>query len=307
MDSLNEYKFISDEEVRLDKFLSNVYTDASRTYLQKLIKDGKVFVNGNLCQKSSFVIEEDDEITLRVPAPIPLEIPPSDIPIDVIYEDDDVIIVNKPKGMVVHPANGHMDDTLVNALIFRYKDSLSGINGIMRPGIVHRIDKDTSGSLIICKNDYAHRFIADQLKDHSITRIYEGIVVGHFKEEEGTCDFYMARDKNDRLKMSQCDSLHGKRAITHYKTLEHFNGYSYCSFKLETGRTHQIRLACSSLNHPLLGDYVYGDKNNKFKIEGQVLHAKTIGFIHPTKKEYVEFEAPLNPEFISLLDKLRNI
>jgi 23S rRNA pseudouridine1911/1915/1917 synthase len=303
---LSTYKFISDDsDIRVDLFLSEVYKDASRTYIQKLIKDGYVSVNDKEITKSSYKLNEDDEITLNVPDPIPLEILPEDIPLDIIYEDDDILIVNKPKGMVVHPAPGHTEGTLVNALLYHCKDCLSGINGIMRPGIVHRIDKDTSGSLIICKNDIAHRAVAEQLKEHSINRIYVGIINGRLKEDSGTVDIYIDRDKNDRKKMGVSDSMHGKRAITHYKTLEYFDNYSLVEFKLETGRTHQIRLSMGMLNHPLLGDYVYGEKGNKFKIEGQVLHAKTIGFIHPTTKEYVEFEASLNPEFEKLLSKLR--
>ena len=305
MSDFTSYKFIADDEVRIDVFLSSVYADASRTYIQKLIKDGNILLNGKPCNKSSYKVKEDDEVILNVPNPIPLEIQPENIPLDIIYEDDDVVIVNKPKGMVVHPAPGHLNDTLVNALLYHCNDCLSGINGILRPGIVHRIDKDTSGSLIICKNDASHRFIADQLKEHSITRIYLGIVTGHFKEHSGTVDVFIDRDKNDRKKMTVCDKLHGKHAVTHYKVLESFDGYDLVEFKLETGRTHQIRVAMKYLNHPLLGDYVYGASNNKFGVEGQVLHAKTIGFIHPATKEYVEFEAPINPEFLSILDKLR--
>ncbi len=306
MSDFTTYKFIADDnEDRIDVFLSNVYKDASRTYLQKLIKEGNISVNGKVVLKSSYKLKEDDEIELNVPEPLPLEILPEDIPIDIIYEDDDFMIVNKPKGMVVHPAPGHLTGTLVNAVLYHCKDKLSGINGILRPGIVHRIDKDTSGSLIICKNDFAHRFIADQLKEHSITRIYQGIATGHLKDYEGTVDVFLDRDKNDRKKMSVCDKLHGKHAVTHYKVLESFDGYDLVEFKLETGRTHQIRVAMKYLNHPLLGDYTYGAANNKFGIEGQVLHAKTIGFIHPSTKEYVEFEAPLNNEFVELLNKLR--
>ena len=307
MSDFTTYKFIADDnEDRIDVFLSNVYKDASRTYIQKLIKEGNITVNGKTCSKSSYKLKEDDEIDLNVPEPLPLEILPEDIPLDIIYEDDDFLIVNKPKGMVVHPACGHLNGTLVNALLFHCKDALSGINGILRPGIVHRIDKDTSGSLIICKNDFAHRNIADQLKVHSIKRVYLGIINGRLKESEGTIDIYIDRDKNDRKKMGVCDSLHGKKAITHYKVLKEFDGYSLVEFTLETGRTHQIRVSMSYLNHPLLGDTVYGSPKNKFGIEGQVLHAKTIGFMHPAKNEYVEFEAPLNPEFerlLKILDK----
>ncbi|MCR5846784.1 MAG: RluA family pseudouridine synthase [Lachnospiraceae bacterium] len=303
---MTEYKFISDnDDIRIDVFLSDVYKEASRTYIQKLIKDGNIKINGNTVTKNSYKIKEDDEIILNVPDPISLEILPENIPLDILYEDDDVLIVNKPKGMVVHPACGHLEGTLVNALLYHCKDCLSGINGILRPGIVHRIDKDTSGSLIICKNDIAHRNIAEQLKEHSINRIYYGIVIGHLKDSEGLVDIYMDRDKNDRKRMAVCDSLHGKRAITHYKTVEEYKGYSLVEFKLETGRTHQIRLAMKYLNHPILGDHIYGPATNEFKIEGQVLHAETIGFIHPTKNEYVEFKAPLNPEFVKLLEKLR--
>ena len=307
MSEFTTYKFIADDnEDRIDVFLSNVYKDASRTYIQKLIKEGNITVNGKICSKSSYKLKEDDEIDLNVPDPLPLEILPEDIPLDIIYEDDDFLIVNKPKGMVVHPACGHLNGTLVNALLYHCKDALSGINGILRPGIVHRIDKDTSGSLIICKNDFAHRNIADQLKVHSIKRVYLGIINGRLKESEGTIDIYIDRDKNDRKKMGVCDSLHGKKAITHYKVLKEFDGYSLVEFTLETGRTHQIRVSMSYLNHPLLGDTVYGSPKNKFGVEGQVLHAKTIGFMHPSKNEYVEFDAPLNPEFerlLKILDK----
>lgn len=301
-----ELKFISDiEDIRIDQYLKSVSDSLSRTYIQKLIKDGCVMINGKNINKSSFTVNEDDEIILNLPNPLPLEILPQDIPLDIIYEDNDFLIVNKPKGMVVHPAPGHLNDTMVNALLYHCKDSLSGINGIMRPGIVHRIDMDTTGSIIVCKNDAAHQKIAAQLKEHSINRIYVGIVQGIIKESEGTIDMYIARDKNDRKKMGITDSLHGKRAVTHYKVLEQFKEYSFVEFKLETGRTHQIRLAMSSIHHPLLGDYVYGTDKNKFKIKGQLLHAKTIGFIHPTSNEYVEYSAKLPDEFNNVLDSLR--
>ena len=306
MSDFTTYKFIADDnEDRIDVFLSNVYKDASRTYLQKLIKMGNISVNGKQVTKSSFKLNEDDEIELNVPEPLPLEILPEDIPLDIIYEDDDFLIVNKPKGMVVHPAPGHLSGTLVNAVLYHCKDNLSGINGILRPGIVHRIDKDTSGSLIICKNDFAHRNIADQLKVHSITRIYLGIVTGHLKENEGTVDVYIDRDKNDRKRMAICDKMHGKHAVTHYRVLESYEGYDLVEFKLETGRTHQIRVSMKYLNHPLMGDITYGAPNNRFGIEGQVLHAKTIGFMHPSTNNYVEFEAPLNEEFEHILNVLR--
>lgn len=302
----NFYTFVSDEgDERLDVFLAENLESSSRTFIQKLIKEGNVKVNDEVIKKASFNISEDDKIEIIVPKPIPLDVVPVDIPLNIMYEDDDVLIVNKPKGMVVHPAAGHFDDTLVNALLFHCKDSLSGINGIMRPGIVHRIDMDTSGSLIICKNDIAHADIAEQLRNHSINRIYVGIVNGRLSEKEGCVDLYMSRDSKDRKKMGKSDYLHGKHAVTHYKVLEEYNNYSLCEFKLETGRTHQIRFAMSYLKHPLLGDYVYGPENNKFGIKGQMLHAKTIGFVHPKTKEYMEFEAPLPEEFIKICDIIK--
>lgn len=304
----NTYTFVSDEDdVRLDLFLAGNLDSSSRTFIQKLIKEGNVTINGNEITKPSYSINEDDIIIITVPEPIPLDVIPTDIPIDILYEDDDILIVNKPKGMVVHPAAGHRDDTLVNALLYHCKDSLSGINGYLRPGIVHRIDMDTSGSLIVCKNDKSHTDIAEQLKEHSINRIYLGIINGKLKDNEGTVDLYMSRDTKDRKKMGISDRIHGKRAITHYRVLEEYREYELVEFKLETGRTHQIRLAMSSLNHPLLGDYVYGPKTNRFGINGQMLHAKTIGFIHPTTKDYVEFSAPLPDDFINICNKLKSM
>lgn len=307
MSNFSVYKFISEEnDIRLDVFISNVYENASRTYLQKLIKNGNILVNENVVFKPSYKINEDDEITLNLPQPMPLEIIPEDIPLDIIYEDDDILIINKPKGMVVHPANGHYSGTLVNAIMYHCKDSLSGINGIMRPGIVHRIDMDTSGSLIICKNDISHTNIAEQLRVHSITRIYKGIVTGRLKDNSGTVKMYIGRDSKDRKKMAPTDYVHGKEAITHYKVIEDFKDYQLVEFKLETGRTHQIRVAMKSLGHPLLGDVLYGNDKNKFGVSGQMLHAQTIGFIHPTTNEYVEFSAPFNDEFEKILKILRN-
>lgn len=306
MAEYTEYKIISDnDEDRLDLFLAKIYPDNSRTYLQKLIKDGLVSVNKTIVKKPSYSVKEDDELLIRMPVPVPLEINAEDIPLNIIHEDDDILIVNKPKGMVVHPAPGHLSGTLVNAVMFHCGSTLSGINGILRPGIVHRIDMDTTGSLIICKNDYAHNYIAEQLKVHSINRIYVGIVQGKLSNLEGTVDIYLNRDKNDRKKMAVCKEFEGKRAITHYKVLEEYKDCSLVKFKLETGRTHQIRVSMSYLNHPLVGDYVYGSATNRFGIKGQVLHAKTIGFIHPTTKEYVEYNAEYSEEFNKLTERLR--
>lgn len=306
MEDYIEYKFISDNyEERLDLYLAKVYPDASRTYLQKLIKDELVTVNNITVKKPALSLNEEDEVILKVPTPIPLEITAENIPLNIIYEDDDYIIVNKPKGMVVHPAPGHMNGTLVNAIMYHCGNSLSGINGILRPGIVHRIDMDTTGSLIICKNDSAHSIIADQLKEHSINREYIGIVNGKLKNSEGKIDIYLNRDKNDRKKMSVCKEFEGKHAVTHYKVIEEYKDCSLVKFKLETGRTHQIRVSMSYLNHPLLGDYVYGPANNRFGIKGQVLHARTIGFKHPTTGEYVEYNAEYPIELTNLIEKLR--
>ena len=221
-----------------------------------------------------------------------------------MYEDKDILIVNKPKDMVVHPAPGHYEGTLVNAIMFHCKDELSGINGVLRPGIVHRIDKDTTGSIIICKNDEAHRKIARQLKEHSITRKYRAIVYGRIMEEEGTVNAPIGRHPTDRKKMA-INEKNGKPAVTHYKVLERFDKYTYIECQLETGRTHQIRVHMTSIGHPLLGDEVYGNAKCPFKLEGQTLHAMTIGFIHPTTGEYVEYEAPLPEYFEHLLQILR--
>lgn len=261
-----------------------------------------IAVNGSK-KKDSYKVSPGDEISIRFPEPKETDVKAQNIPLDILYEDDDVLIVNKPKGMVVHPAPGHEDNTLVNAILYHCGNSLSGINGEKRPGIVHRIDRDTTGSLIICKNDKAHNAIASQIKEHTVNRIYEGIVIGNLKDNVGTIDAPLARSKSDRKKIA-IDSA-GRQAVTHYRVLERFGNYTYCEFKLETGRTHQIRVHMASIGHPLLGDPVYGPKKCPFKLEGQTLHAKTIGFIHPTTKEYVEVSAPLPEYFAELLEKLR--
>lgn len=292
------------EESRLDKFLSVLYEGQSRTFLQKLIKDGNVTVNNQEVTKNSFRVSTDDIISVRVPKIQSLDILPEDIPLDILYEDADVLIVNKSKGMVVHPSAGHYSGTLVNAVMYHCQNSLSGINGIIRPGIVHRIDKDTTGSLIVCKNDIAHADIADQIKEHTVTRKYRGIVLGNVKQDTGKIEGMIGRHPVNRKKMAVVEK-NGKYAVTHYKVLERFQKYTYMEFQLETGRTHQIRVHMASVQHPLLGDVVYGPEKQPVKgLEGQTLHAMTIGFVHPSTKEYVEFEAPLPAYFTELLAKL---
>lgn len=302
---MDKFLFQIQEELadeRIDKCLAVLIDTLSRSYIQKLIKDEHVIVN-NKAVKANYRVKEDDEVCFYLPKSVEPEILPQNIPLDVLYEDEDVIIVNKPKGMVVHPAAGHYKDTLVNGLLFHCKDSLSGINGVMRPGIVHRIDMNTTGSLIVCKNDLAHNHIAEQLKDHSINRKYHAIVYGVLKDDLGTVDKPIGRSDTDRKKMA-VNAKNGRNAVTHYKVLKRFEKYTYIECSLETGRTHQIRVHMSSIGHPILGDDVYSGRSCPFKLEGQTLHAKTIGFIHPRTGEYVEFDAPLPYYFIHLLEIL---
>lgn len=280
--------------LRLDVFLSQMNPELSRSSVQKSIKDGYVLVNG-LSVKPNYRLLGDEHISFEQPEPVEVQIEAEDIPLDILFEDDDLLIVNKPKGMVVHPAPGHANGTLVNAVMFHCKDSLSGINGELRPGIVHRIDRDTTGSLIVCKNDFAHTSIAEQIKIHSVNRIYRGIVVGNVKDDFGTIHGAIGRHPIDRKKMA-INEKNGKPATTHYKVLQRFKNYTYMEFKLETGRTHQIRVHMASIGHPLLGDEVYGSKKCPYHLEGQTLHAAVIGFIHPRTQEYIEVEAPL-PEY----------
>ena len=296
--------FIVDEStdhIRIDKYLNELLPDQSRSYIQKLLKDGHILVNNSII-KPNYKVKADDRIQIDIPEPIEANIEAENIPLDIIYEDNDVLIVNKPKEMVVHPAPGNYSGTLVNALMYHCKDSLSNINGVLRPGIVHRIDKNTTGCLIVCKNDQSHNFVADQLSEHSINRIYVGIVCGVLKDDEGIIDAPIGRNKRDRKLMSVNED--GKRAITHYKVLKRFRDYTLVQFKLETGRTHQIRVHMAHINHPLLGDDQYGRQKCKFNLTGQCLHAKTIGFIHPSTKEYVEFEVEEPEYFKHLLDVL---
>lgn len=303
-----ENKVLQAEEFvgeRIDKFLSCRLEEVSRSYIQKLIKEGHVSVNGKPV-KANYKLGAGDEISVEIPEAKEPDILPEDIPLDILYEDQDILVVNKPKGIVVHPAAGHYSGTLVNALMYHCKDSLSGINGVMRPGIVHRIDMDTTGSLLVCKNDEAHRILAEQLKEHTIRREYHAIVYGNIKEDTGTVDEPIGRHPTDRKKMS-INHKNGKQAVTHYEVLERFGNFTYIRCRLETGRTHQIRVHMASLHHPLLGDEVYGPSSRPpFPgLKGQVLHAKILGIYHPATGEYMEFDAPLPQYFVDLLQKLR--
>lgn len=295
------------EGERLDKYLSIVFADtgasSSRSFFQKLIKEGHVLVN-DIPQKSNYRLKAEDLISVEIPDAVETPILPENIPLDILYEDSDLLIVNKPKGMVVHPSAGHYTGTLVNAVMYHCKDSLSGINGEIRPGIVHRIDMDTTGSLIVCKNDDSHVYIAKQIKEHSVNRRYRGIVCGHVKDDEGIIDAPIGRHPIERKKMA-VNEKNGKDAITHYKVLERFERYTYMEFKLETGRTHQIRVHMASIGHPLLGDALYSSGKSPYKLQGQTLHAMTIGFVHPSTKEYMEVSAPLPDYFEKLLKNLR--
>lgn len=289
---------IEHEDQRIDRYLTEMLPEQSRSFFQKLIRDGFVMVN-HIIVKVNYRLKTGDVIEIDIPDAVPTEIVPENIPLDILYEDDDLLIVNKPKGMVVHPAVGHSTGTLVNAIMYHCQGNLSGINGEIRPGIVHRIDKDTTGSLIICKNDEAHRNIAEQIKEHSVTRRYVGVVAGTFSEESGTVEGAIGRHPNDRKRMT-INEKNGKPAVTHYRVLQTLKGASFMEFELETGRTHQIRVHMASISHPLLGDTVYGNSKNPYKLQGQALHARTIGFIHPTTGEYIEVSAPI-PEYMAEL------
>ena len=286
--------------LRIDRYLADHLDGQSRNSIQKLIEEGLVLVNGNAC-RASYKLQEKDRIFVSVPDAVLTELRPERIPLDILYEDDQLLIVNKPKGMVVHPAPGHSTGTLVNAIMYHCGKELSGINGEIRPGIVHRIDMNTTGSLIVCKTDAAHRFIASQIKEHSVHRVYRAIVYGHLNPTEGTIRTSIGRDPRDRKKMS-VGVKNGRQAITHYRELARLkNNFSYVEFELETGRTHQIRVHMASIGHPILGDQVYGPKKSPYHLDGQTLHAMTIGFVHPTSKRYMEFTAPLPEYFQHLL------
>lgn len=292
-----------DDGTRIDKYLAEELEGYSRSFLQKIIKDGQVLANA-VPVKSNYKVSHKDILDISMPKLVEPEIVAENIPLDIIYEDEDIIVVNKPKGMVVHPAAGHYSQTLVNALMYHCKDNLSGINGVLRPGIVHRIDMNTTGVIVACKNDFAHNSIAAQLAVHSITRKYNAIVYNTFKESTGTVDAPIARHKTDRKKMA-VDMQNGRRAVTHYKVLDNFKNFSHIECQLETGRTHQIRVHMSSIGHPLLGDDVYCSAKAPYKLQGQTLHARVLGFIHPRTNEYMEFEADL-PEYFSKILSLMN-
>jgi len=291
----------NDIGVRIDVFLSNEQERATRSAVQKWIAAGLVLVGGKPC-KANYKLRANDCIELTVPEPEPIDALAEDIPLDVLYEDDWLIVVNKPKGMVVHPAAGHYTGTLVNALLHHCGASLSGINGAMRPGIVHRIDRDTSGVLVAAKNDAAHVSLSAQLAAHSMTRRYEAVVLGNVPNDEGAIDKPLGRHPVERKKMAVIPN--GRRAVTHYRVLERFRGYTHIAAELETGRTHQIRVHMASISRPLLGDTVYGPEKQPFKLDGQALHAMTLGFAHPEDGRYVEFSAPLPMYFAALLAKL---
>lgn len=291
-----------DEDKRIDNFLNNNLEDVSRNRIQKLIEEKQVLVNNKSINKN-YKTKENDKIIINIEEPKEIDILPENIPLNIVYEDEDVILVNKPQDMVVHPANGHYSHTLVNALMYHCKDNLSGINGVMRPGIVHRIDKDTSGILIVAKNDKAHQKLANQLEQHSMTRVYYAIVYNNLKNDKGVIDAPIGRHPIDRKKMAVTDK-NSKRAVTHYEVLQRFNKYTFIKLKLETGRTHQIRVHMSYIGNPLLGDIVYGKEKQPFKLFGQVLHAKVLGFVHPTTNKYMEFETELPQYFKDILKKL---
>ena len=302
--NLSEYLVqAEDSGRRIDVCLSEKLPEISRSHIQKLLKSGLVNVNGSAC-RSNYKVKENDRISLEIPEPETPEILPENIPLSILYEDEDVLVIDKPKGMVVHPSAGHYEGTLVNAVLFHCKDGLSGINGVLRPGIVHRIDMDTTGALVICKNDLAHQDLAEQLKNHTIRRRYRAIVFGNLKEDSGTINAPIGRHPVDRKKMA-VNYRNGKEAVTHYRVLERFGNYTYIECRLETGRTHQIRVHMSHIGHPLLGDNVYGSGRSPFSLQGQTLHAMILGFVHPRTKEYMEFEAPLPDYFTEILRSLR--
>lgn len=302
-----KYTFFIDEEsngTRIDRVLSLLLAESSRSYIQKLIEKGNVTVDGQTCTSKKYKVSSGQQVDLLMPPPENLSVEPENIPLDIVYEDEDVLVVNKPRGMVVHPAAGNYTGTLVNAVLYHCGERLSSINGVIRPGIVHRIDKDTSGLLMIAKNNMAHESLSAQLAEHSITRRYTALVYHNLTEDEGTVDAPIGRDPKNRLRMA-VTSLNSKRAVTHWKVLERFGRYTLIEARLETGRTHQIRVHMAYIHHPLVGDMVYGPKKQPLTEDGQLLHARVLGFVHPRTGEYMEFQRPLPPEFTAVLQKLR--
>nr|WP_315024082.1 RluA family pseudouridine synthase [uncultured Aminipila sp.] len=303
----NTFEIIIDEKLegtRLDMALSLAYEGKSRNFFQKLLETGSIEVNGQISDSKKYKVKSGDVVQVIIPEPKLLTVEPENIPLEIVYEDEDLLVVNKPKGMVVHPANGNESRTLVNAIMYHCGDSLSSINGVIRPGIVHRIDKDTSGLLMVAKNDKAHNCLAEQLAEHSITRAYRAIVYNNFTEDEGTVNKPIGRDPKDRMKQA-VTNMNSKRAVTHYTVLERFGSFTLIEARLETGRTHQIRVHMSYIKHPLLGDMIYGPKKKVFGVDTQMLHAKILGFKHPSTGKYMEFESPLPEEFQTVLKKLR--
>ncbi len=299
------FKVENDGKQRIDRYLTEQMSDLTRSHIQKLIEQGCVCVDERPV-KANYRLAPGEVISCEIPEPKETEIKPENIPLDILYEDDDLLVVNKPKDMVVHPAPGHTSGTLVNALLYYLGDNLSGINGVLRPGIVHRIDKDTTGSLLVCKNDKAHQALAEQIKEHSIKRTYEAVVHGNIKEDAGIIDEPIGRSLTDRKKMS-VHVKNARDAITKYEVLQRFGDYTYVRLNLSTGRTHQIRVHMAYRKHPVLGDPLYGPKKCPFpELQGQTLHAKTIGFVHPSTGEYMEVEAPLPAYFNELLYKLED-
>ncbi len=305
MNSISILVDAQSEGERIDKYLSVIFPESSRSYIQKAAETGNITVNGKPVSKN-YRLKADDSVEYTPLEPVRLSVEPQNIPLDIVYEDDDLLVVNKPKGMVVHPAPGNYDNTLVNALLYRCGDSLSGINGVLRPGIVHRIDKDTSGLLIVAKNDFAHRGLAEQIKEHSFTREYRAIITGHLKQQSGTVTAPIGRNPNDRKKMAVTDK-NSKNAVTHYEVLQSFKDYDYVKFRLETGRTHQIRVHMAYLGHPLAGDTVYGrPRGRETELHGQCLHAALIGFVHPRSGEYIELSSDLPEYFKRFTERLEN-
>ena len=298
-------KLVADiENMRLDIYIAQKNDKLSRSMIQKLIEDGEILVNGQT-KKISYKVHTGDEIEINIPEPKETNIKPQNIPVEVIYEDSDIIVVNKPKGMVVHPANGNPDGTLVNAILALCKDNLSGIGGEIRPGIVHRLDKDTSGLLIIAKNDLAHKNISEQIKNRQVKKIYIALVKGNVAEDEATIDMPIGRSTKDRKKMAVRKD--GKTAITHFKVLKRYNKYTLLEIKIDTGRTHQIRVHMAEIGHPVVGDMVYSSGKNEFGIEGQMLHAKSLDFKHPVTGKEMHLEADVPQYFVDVLNKLKEL